>query len=189
MTRKPVHESRDNRQLIWEALKSASGPMTRTELQVASKVAASTVAAYLKALVAGGIVDKAEDQGRSTYRILRDTGFHAPRLKADGTPVKTGGAGLNLWRSMRMLKQFSARDLAAHSTTTEVDTTENHAKVYCSHLLAAGYLKVVQKAAPPKRAAIYRLIRDTGPVPPKTQRVHQVYDPNTGEVHFTGGAR
>jgi hypothetical protein len=82
-----------------------------------------------------------------------------------------------------------AWDLAVHSTTTETEVGENHARVYCSHLLAAGYLKVVQKAAPPKRAAIYRLVRDTGPVPPKTQRVQQVYDPNTGQVHSTGGGR
>ncbi|WP_313350505.1 hypothetical protein [Paracoccus sp. (in: a-proteobacteria)] len=189
MTRKPVHESRDFRQLVWEALKGAPAPVTRTDLQQATKAAPSTIANYLKALVAGGLVDRIEDEYRPTYRLLRDTGFHAPRLKADGTPVKAGGSTVNLWRSMRMLKQFTARELVAHSTTSELEVTENHAKVYCSHLLAAGYLRVVQKAVPPKRAAIYRLIRDTGPVPPKTQRVHQVYDPNTGEVHATGGAR
>lgn len=189
MTRKPAHESRDFRQLVWEALKAAPQPVTRTDLHNVTKVAASTIANYLTALIAAGIVEKIEDERRPTYRLLRDTGFHAPRMKADGTPVKAGGSTQNLWNSMRRLKQFNARDLVAHSTTTHVEVTENHAKVYCSHLLAAGYLKVVRKAAPPTRAAIYRLIRDTGPVPPKTQRVQQVYDPNTGKVHPTGGAR
>lgn len=189
MTRKPVHESRDFRQVIWEALKVSLAPVSRADLRHRTGIAPSTIGNYLMALVAGGIVEKEEIEGGPYYRLLRDTGFHAPRLKADGTPVKAGGSTVNLWRSMRMLKQFSARDLAAHSTTTASEVTENHAKVYCSHLLAAGYLKVVQKAAPPKRAAIYRLIRDTGPVPPKTQRIHQVYDPNTGETHATGGGR
>ncbi len=189
MTRKPVHESRDFRQVIWEALKASLAPVSRADLRHRTGIAPSTIGNYLIALVAGGIVGKEDIEGGPFYRLLRDTGYHAPRLKADGTPVKAGGSTQNLWNSMRRLKQFSARDLAAHSTTSHVEVPENHAKVYCSHLLAAGYLKVVQKAAPPKRAAIYRLIRDTGPVPPKTQRIHQVYDPNTGETHATGGAR
>lgn len=190
MAQKPVHESQDHRQLIWEELKRAGGPISRAAIQRATGIAPSTIANYLKALVAGEVVEKdASDDGAPSYRLVRDTGYHAPRLKGDGTPVRSGGATANLWRSMRMLKTFSARDLAAHSTTSEVEVPENHAKVYCSHLLAAGYLKVVQKAAPPKRAAIYRLIRDTGPVPPKTQRIQQVYDPNTGKVHAVGSAR
>lgn len=82
-----------------------------------------------------------------------------------------------------MMGTFSAADLAAHSTTADITVTENHAKVYCSRLLAAGYLRVVQKAAPPTRAAIYRLIRNTGPKPPQLQRVQQVFDPNTGQAH------
>jgi len=189
MTQKPVHESQDHRQLIWEALKRALAPVSRADIRAATGIAPSTISNYLMALVAGGIVEKEDLEGGPFYRLLRDTGFHAPRLKADGTPVKSGSGSVNLWRSMRMLKQFSARDLAAHSSTSETEVTENHAKVYCSHLLAAGYLRVVQKASPPRRSAIYRLIRDTGPVPPKTQRVQQVYDPNTGEVHAAGGAR
>lgn len=46
-------------------------------------------------------------------------------------------------------------------------------------------LRVVQKASPGHgRKAIYRLIRNTGPLPPQIQRVKHVFDPNTREVHM-----
>lgn len=188
MTRKPADLSQDHRQLVWEALRKALAPISRADLHHRTGVAPSTVGNYLKALVAGGVVEKEDLDGGPFYRLVRDTGHHAPRLKADGSPVKSGHASANLWRSMRMMKQFAALELAAHSCTPDVEVTENMAKVYCSKLLAAGYLRVIRKAAPPKRAAIYRLIRDTGPKSPQIQRVQQVFDPNTRQVHAAGGA-
>lgn len=96
---------------------------------------------------------------------------------------------MNIWRSMRMLKKFSALDLATHSNTDTVKVTEATAQSYCVMLLATGFLTVVQKAAPVEgRKAIYRLIRDDGPKPPMIQRVKQVYDPNTGKVYQKAGA-
>ncbi|MDO5704064.1 MAG: helix-turn-helix domain-containing protein [Paracoccus sp. (in: a-proteobacteria)] len=182
-----AHKSEAAQQAIWDHLRSAAGPETRADIITATGIAPSTVANYLKALRAAGIVDKSGCERQPQWVLVVDHGHHAPRVRADGSRVTGGNATLNLWRSMRMLGEFSARDLAAHSATPDVDVTENHAKVYCHKLLAAGYLRVVQKAAPPHRAAVYRLTRNTGPRPPKVQRVQQVFDPNTSTVHPLGG--
>ena len=61
------------------------------------------------------------------------------------------------------------------------------AKEYCTMLTQAGYLKVLRKASPPKKPAVYKLVRNTGPQPPQIQRVKQVFDPNLDEVTYRAG--
>lgn len=173
--------------MVWEALRKALAPCARAELCARTGVAPSTVANYLQGLVAAGIVEKEDTERGPFYRLVRDSGHHAPRVRRDGSIVRNGDGNANIWRSMRMLKQFSAADLLLHSTTPDVQISDSHVRVYCLRLFEAGYLKVVQKASPPKRAAVYRLIRDTGPRPPKVQRVQQVFDPNTGTVYPAEG--
>ncbi len=103
-------------------------------------------------------------------------------------PVTQGTGTENMWRSMRMMGQFTPLDIAVHSTTDTVSVTEATARGYCSMLLKAGYLGVVRKAVPGKWPATYRFVRDTGPLPPQIQRVKQVFDPNIREVTYYPGA-
>jgi hypothetical protein len=93
----------------------------------------------------------------------------------------------NLWRAMRMLQGFSPVDLAAHAATPTVAVSPEDAAAYCQTLTRAGYLRVVRKAAPPLRPAIYRLVRNTGPLPPVLRRVRAVIDGNTGQIVHVGG--
>lgn len=187
---RPAHDNDEARHLVWTSLRETPDGLTRKALADLHQVAPSTVANYLNALLAGGYVEKIEAaRGAPVWRLIRDTGFHAPRLRADGSAVTTGNATRNMWRSMRILKQFSARELSATATTTDTEVTEVHARVYCHKLLQAGYLRVIKKARPPHVAAVYRLARNTGPQPPKVQRVQQVFDPNTKRVHALGGQK
>jgi hypothetical protein len=43
------------------------------------------------------------------------------------------------------------------------------------------------KALPGRREAIYRLVRDTGPRPPRERRVRAVWDENLGEYTYISG--
>lgn len=191
--RKSADAARDNRQLVWEALKTASEQTAWVTLGVIvdqTDVNRKTASDYLGCLVAGDFLERRDDEtlGCPTFRLIKDGGHHAPRLRRDGQPVTQGAGTANLWRSMRMLTRFTALDLGLHSTTPSVSVTEATAQSYCSMLLSTGYLRVVQKADPVKgRKAIYRLIRNTGPKAPMIQRVKQVYDPNTGDVHRKEG--
>ena len=94
----------------------------------------------------------------------------------------------NMWRAMQMMQAFSAADVAVHATTDTVTVSIEDASAWCQMLTRAGYLRVVRKAAPPVKAAVYRLVQNTGPRPPELRRVSVVVDGNTGRVmHMTGG--
>jgi len=82
-----------------------------------------------------------------------------------------------LWRAMRMMREFSPLDLAACSDKI----SEDQARGYCQALLEAGYLRIVRKEEPGLRSGFYRLIRNTGPKPPRERRVRAIYDDNMGE--------
>lgn len=114
-------------------------------------------------------------KGRSYFRVVR-------RDQID----LVGTATANIWRTMRVMKSFTTLDLSAHATTPDVTVTEQTACEYCDALAAAGYLRLERPAKPPVREAIYRLIRNTGPIPPKPQQVIAVHDGNLGEYAIIG---
>ena len=188
--RKPVSEAQDNRQIIWDALKGeaekSDARLTLSVLSSRTGVDRKTAGDYLVGLVAAGYVDRLDDEflGCPTFRLVQNGGYHAPRVRKDGTPVTQGVGVANMWRSMRILKTFTASEIAQISTTDAVSVTEETAKSYISMLFATDFLVVVEKANPAAgRKASYRLVRNSGPKPPMIQRVKRVYDPNTGQVH------
>jgi hypothetical protein len=103
--------------------------------------------------------------------------------------AKARSPELNMWTAMRQLKSFTPRDLAAHATTADTETTVDAAQDYCRALLGAGYLSVARKAVPGKVPAIYRLIRNTGPHAPRVARVRAVVDANTDQTVVIGGGQ
>jgi predicted transcriptional regulator len=188
--RKPIHEAQDNRQILWDELKveaeKGNARMTLSVLASRTGVDRKTASDYLVGLSAAGYVERQEDEtlGCATFRLVQDGGFHAPRLRKDGTPVTQGVGVANMWRSMRILKVFSVPEIAQTSSTPGVVVTDATAQSYIGMLFATGYLRVVEKAnIGLGRKATYRLVRNSGPKPPMIQRVKQVYDPNTKLVH------
>ncbi len=142
---------------------------------------------------ASGIVRRWESEGR--VRVVQQ-GPGLRRLFAPDAdwqppaPRMRGSVPENLWTSMRGLKSFTPTDLAAHSTTIAVKVSTAAAQAYCQALLRAGYLRVERKAVPGRREAIYRLVKSTGPKPPRERRVRAVIDDNLGEiVHIAGAGR
>ena len=116
----------------------------------------------------------------------------SPRRKTgaegdDETPRGKATPSINMWRTIRMLGEFSATDVAAHSTAGSVDVPLETARAYCQLLARAGYLRCTVKAKPPAREARYRLIRDTGPKPPRERRIRVVWDDNLGEITHQPG--
>ena len=74
---------------------------------------------------------------------------------------------------------------------SDAPVIEADARKFCSVLLDAGYLKVVQKArSHTDRPAIYLLVNNTGPLPPEIKRRQIVIDANQDRVvHVGGGVR
>lgn len=193
MTRKPIDQLNKEPKPqgmdgVWAEIRRLNIFTTR-DIHENTDIHNKTITDYVKRLMAGGYIEEHasfEETGR--YVLVRDAGIHPPRIRPNGQPVTQGKGTENMWRSMRMLGQFTPRDIMVHSTTDTVSVTEATAKSYCSMLLKAQYLRVVQKAVPGKRQATYKFVRNTGPLPPQIQRVKQVFDPNIREVTYYPGA-
>lgn len=100
----------------------------------------------------------------------------APAQEIRIAPVP-GDAVEQMWTAMRKIGAFSPVDLGA---TCAPAISSGEAAAYCRMLLAAGYLRVVQKAVPPAKPAIYRLMNETGIRAPRLRRLACIVDPNRG---------
>lgn len=188
MSRKPVDQASSLRgqEHIWNVIMDLgrTGPMTLTDIHDKTNARRDTVREYLCRLELGGFLKRIDKAIPVLYDLVRRAGS-APRLRRDGTqypPTKRE----SMWRTMRMLNGFSARDLAISASTEEVPVREIDAKDYIKHLLKAEYLLVIQ----PSRGsipAVYRLRKYTGPKPPQIQRIKQVFDPNLNAVVWSAG--
>lgn len=185
--RKPVHLAAagpkpHGRDAIWVEIRKQR-TFTYRSLREATDIPHKTIQDYLTGLEAAGIVARrgTTDAGAVSFELAKDKGVHAPRVRKDGSDVEQGRATESMWSAMRMMKQFTPRDLAVHASTDVIPVSEVHAKDYCRHLAQAKYLRVI-KPSKPGTQAVYQFVRFTGPKAPMIQRVKQVFDPNTGKV-------
>jgi hypothetical protein len=149
-----------------------------------------TIRDYVRGLEAAGYITKLspEQQRGHTqlYEIAKDA-HTAPRVRRDGTEVTQGQGNTLMWRTMKVLGTFDARELAVTASIEECRISTGAAKAYCHMLHKAGYLVVIKKGhgtGNGGKLAMYRLIpqRYTGPQAPQIQRIKQVWDPNTNTV-------
>lgn len=196
VTRKPVHLDaqgpKGDRQSMWETmrkLQKAGEPITvRKVWELGAEWAPKgRVRDYMTGLTAAGYLAVIEDQpGKPTlYELAKDCGMEAPRVRKDGTEVTQGRGREQMWRTIKIIGEFTSSDLARAASTPGFPVAEVHAKDYCIMLASAGYLMTTREGIPGTPAR-YRLVpsRWTGPRAPMIQRLKQLYDPNTGEVVY-----
>jgi hypothetical protein len=88
-------------------------------------------------------------------------------------------ARTKIWSAIRFMKRFTFEEL---EQTTE--QSYPHVRRYVRRLLDAGYLRLVSQAKGRDSCNCYRLIRDTGPLPPiPRDNLPQTFDPNNGETY------
>ncbi|AXY41627.1 hypothetical protein [Halomonas sp. JS92-SW72] len=199
MSRKPVHLEaqgpKGDRQTMWEVVRRLHAdelPISAPEIrgQLSGAVPLGRVRDYVTGLERAGYLARLEEPRKNGeavhYRLDRDVGVEAPRVNRDGRHVTQGLAREQLWRTLKILGDFSAAELADAASTPAVRVAEPSAAEYCHFLERAGYLRITRQASP-GIAARYRLVpsRWSGPRPPMIQRVKQLYDPNLGEVVYT----
>lgn len=148
------------------------------EMSIGMEQATSIVRGWEKAGLIK-VVTEASGKGRRLFAVV-------PEAERPKKPVGRT-AEQNMWTAMRGLRTFTPTDLAAHASTDMVACGVEDARSYCQSLLAVGYLKVERKAQPGRSEAIYRLVRNTGPLPPVKKRVTAVIDPNTQATLLIGG--
>lgn len=197
---KPADRRRpdETRDALWRAIRRTGGESFRVrDIARGARHEIETIREYLAGLARAGYLERTSPVkcgATATYRLVRDSGAEAPRVRRDGTPVVMGRGREQMWRTMRILGDFSARELAVSASTEDVAVAETEARTYCTHLHRAGYLVLARSAKPGHRAgtgerARYRMLRSayTGPKPPQVQRNKQVYDPNLRQVVWPAG--
>ncbi|KIP19005.1 iclR helix-turn-helix domain protein [Burkholderia sp. MSHR3999] len=197
MPRKPAHleltGGKGPRQRVWEAIRSQADDFTAHAVVRASNIDKPTAQTYLQALERGGFIESVGERkaigDRKHYKLVRDTGVEAPRLDRQGQPVMQSRGNENMWRTMRIMGEFSPRELALRASTPDVSVSDSAAQSYVKCLAHAGYLTVVDPGhayirGKGAKQARYRLLpsKYTGPRPPMIQRTKAVYDPNLGKI-------
>lgn len=179
---------RDEKNILQQVAWSAACRLVdfdRPSLASAAQIGIDTAGTWIRRWVRLGQIEALGRQGGTTERY-RVTGERREAPAPD--PVQKTPEG-NMWRAMRAFRApFTAVDIAAHSSTDVIEVGRDDARAFCQMLVRAGYLRVLRTAVPGKREAIYRLIRDTGPRPPRERRVRAIWDPNLDEfTHLPAG--
>jgi hypothetical protein len=176
------------REAIWAAIRKQRR-FTVLWLTRETDLPRPSVWPYLEGLVKAGIVAQEPApvaKRAATFVLADDRGEEAPRVDREGNPVTHGIGREQLWRTAKMLREFTAADLAIHASTEEHAVAEAEAALYARYLARAGYLTVVQPARLGGRKGTTRycfnLDRNTGPKAPVIERPWLVYDQNERRV-------
>jgi len=204
MHRKPIHLTHTatkvtGRDAIWLAIRELK-QFTYADIVIKTSENEYTVRTYLQGLnhaeyikVIGkdhrddntqGIEKPPTRRRANLYKLINDIGIDAPRVRKDGTPVTQGQAREQMWRTIKIIGEFNYTELAANASTETCLVAPHDAKSYIGNLHKAGYLHITTKAGRHTGLARYRLLpsKNTGPKPPKVQRVKNIYDPNLGKI-------
>ncbi|MFC5920896.1 hypothetical protein ACFPVS_09210 [Neisseria weixii] len=180
MSVKELTKPRNLRQDVWDLLRN-----NRERFQTVDEISAATgsnysaVYAYLRCLFNGGYIGIQQGfrfSRRLGYRLERDTGAEAPRLRADGS-MCNGTVIEAMWRTMKILRHFDIDTLVSHVNMTH-RLTRNMANRYTAALECAGYL--TNTGSP--RFKKFTLVKNTGAKAPQMVEVHELYDPNLDEI-------
>lgn len=195
--RKPAHleqvGGKNKREQIWGIIRQLK-TFTRTDIQgqLTTDMPIATIRSYIQGLEAAGIVStsgtrpKKDGKGYiNVYKLEKDLGVEAPRVRKDGTEVTQGVGREQLWRTIKILKSFNSRELALAASTEKHQVKDREAASYVESLHHAEYLILV-KPSKPGTKAIYRFNprHNTGPKPPQIQRLKTLYDPNLGKIVY-----
>lgn len=172
------------RQRAWEELRLRTlhgDPVSMPDLAAILDVETLELRDYLAGLVAAGYVQmiRANKRGApASYKVVRDNGAEAPRVKRDGAPLIKGLPEEQMWRVLRSPAgaDITAVQLAAYAGTPTLTVSELAAEAYLGQLAGAKYIAPL----PTRRGAAqrWRLVSDTGPKPPMIARIDSLYDPN-----------
>lgn len=172
----------NTRQKIWNSARELGEFTIRGLGRHANHPDKSTIRKFVYGWEKAGFAEKISEKP-VTYKITNPDIVTAPAVNPSGIEFDREQAQEQMWRTIFIIKEFSALDLAVTSSTEDCVIKEKYAKTYASVLKSAGYLKR-------NGLGRYRALQSkfTGPRPPAVKRVVQVIDRNTGKVVYQGGA-
>lgn len=192
--RKPAHlemvGGKSNRQRMWEAMRAHAEGFTGYQIARRAAVHDTAVRSYIQSLEKAGYLVRiagADHFLEQTLRLIKDVGSEAPAVTRSGGTSSAGQGNEAMWRTLRILGELTARQLAEHASAS-VQVSLWTARSYLKWLARAGYVELLSQGNGDRNAR-YRLLAHsyTGPRAPMIQRSAQLYDPNLGKVVFVLG--
>jgi hypothetical protein len=142
MSQAPVDQRHalNTRAALWSAMREM-GSFTVVELAHSTRYNTSTVQTYVQGLVAARYLS-VDPQSRPLKYTLEPELFVStpPRVRKDGTLVTQGQGRKNLWRTAKILGEFSVPELRVFASTDSVQIKDSEAADYVHYLVKAGYL-------------------------------------------------
>lgn len=177
---------------MWAAMRRRE-TFTVREIADATGYSTERVRAYVNACITAGYVkpvgivseQQAGAREQRALTLVRDTGIEAPRIDRQGRPMPPSMRE-QLWRTARILKRFTLREIVIQAATEECQPTHKAASVYFGWLAKAG---IVSRRRT-RNGVVYQLIASrSGPLYPLVSRAngrYRVIDRNTGQVWEEG---
>ena len=182
------------RQRVWISIRKNREEFTIQQVadlgQMKYESARSFMSTLLKAQVIQIVSETPVHHAKCTvkqrvYKLVNDLGYTAPEFNKKGEIVSSTSGNKAMWNTLRITKQsVNADELAAISSTDEIQILSSTANTYLQALYKAGYLKITHKSKTTGGKAKYQILpeKNTGPNPPQIQRAKQVFDPNINQV-------
>lgn len=173
----------DVEQLMWNYIASKTS-VSHEDIKGAVDVTDYRRTNFVAKLKRLGVLKKCGKTGIHDQFTVHDS----EALRKNDTEKRQSPQG-GMWASMRVLGNFTPVEIHAAILQRHPDITDKAVTTYCQNLLKAGYLRVIQTAKIGSRPARYKLINDTGPLPPEVKHKQVIIDGNDGKVAHVSGAQ
>ena len=116
---------------IWKhIIEQKDNAFTVKDIELQTNIRKDTVRDYLMRLKRAGFIEQLQEKKHITpqykaylYKAVK-TPLKAPRLQRDGTVVTQGRGREQMWRAIKMIGTFTAKDLAVSATTKDTKIAE-----------------------------------------------------------------
>ncbi len=169
----------DQERKIWQFI-SAHRHFTNGDVMAAFPENPLETMGFLRALRAARVV---KFWGREKTSIFYTV--HSPkeqRAAAKDLRSSTEGA---IWSAIRIKRRFRPLELHQALLPTLPDLSLNEVTRYCRTLTKAGYIKPPKPTKKITRETPFNLVNNTGPLPPQSQRVTVIVDPNEDRISYS----
>jgi hypothetical protein len=179
---KEFRQSNMTDRIVWDAIKNLEF-FNFSDVKIAVSIPETKLRTILSRLNRQGYTRIHHSKGNRVFYTCQS---NASEIEAQMSKRQTAEGAM--WIAMRISKSFTVTDIFAGLAPSRPDVGLEDIITYSETLTSAGFLKMVRRAAPEGgRDVVYRLVNDTGPLPPKAQRGTVVIDQNTNTIAYAEG--
>ncbi|MFC4214012.1 hypothetical protein ACFP4H_12805 [Pseudophaeobacter arcticus] len=169
----------DHERKIWQFI-SAHRHFTNGDVMAAFPENPLETMGFLRALRAAKVVKFwGREKATAFYTV------HSPkeqRVAAKDLRSSTEGA---IWSAIRIKRRFRPLELHQALLPTRPELSQDEVTRYCRTLNKAGYIKPPKPTKKITCETPFNLVNNTGPLPPHSQRVTVIVDPNEDRISYS----